>query len=364
MIGERLRLARLSARLSLRVLSDRIQNRVSPQAISKYERNEITPSSGVLAELSVALNVSADYLTGNPRIVLQSIDFRTKTITSKREQKHVSALVSHMLERYLAIEEMLGLPSVKWDVPRWAPYPVVSDVSEVERAANALRQDWGLGLSPIPNVAELLEDRGVKVFFHQPLDLDGLTAHVRLDGMPDAYVIVVNDSDWGERQRFTIAHEIGHMVLDVSQGIDMEKAANRFAGAFLMPEDVLWTKLGKRRSSIGWDELIDLKQVCGASFQAITYRCKDLGIISPTLMGQMFEKFADYGWRSHPYREAFARQSERSGRFARLCRRALWERALSTSRAAELLEVAECDLHQQMRNNPLITELTDDDERM
>lgn len=362
MLGERLRLARQSARLSLRGLSDRIENRVSPQAISKYERNENTPSPGVLSEMAAALNVSVDYLTGDPQIVLQSIDFRTKKITSKREEKHVSALVSHMLERYLAIEEMLDLPSMNWDVPRWAPYPVVNNLAEVERAANALRQDWGLGLSPIPNIAELLEDRGVKVFFHEPLDLDGVTVHAGLDGMPDAYVIVINNSHWGERQRFTIAHELGHMILDVSFGLDAEKAADRFAGAFLMPEGILWAKLGRRRSSIGWDELIDLKQACGASFQAITYRCKDLGIISPTLMGQMFDKFTEYGWRSPPYKEAFAMQSERSDRFERLCRRALWERALSISRAAELLEVSECDLNNQwMRNDPLTTVPTDKD---
>lgn len=362
MLGERLRIARLSARLSLRGLSDRIENKVSPQAISKYERNENTPSSGVLSELAAALNVSVDYLTADPQIVLQSIDFRTKKMTSKREERHISALVSHMLERYLAIEEMLDLPSMNWDAPRWAPYPVVSDLSEVERAANALRQDWGLGLSPIPNIAELLEDRGVKVFFHEPLDLDGVTVQAGLDSMPDAYVIVVNSSDWGERQRFTMAHELGHMLLDVSLSLDVEKASNRFAGAFLIPEEILWAKLGKWRSSIGWDELIDLKQVYGASFQAITYRCKDLGIISPTLMGQMFERFSDYGWRRPPYQEAFAieKDRERSERFVRLCARALRERALSESRAAELLEESICDLNQRIRNNPLNMEPTEE----
>ena len=260
MLGERLRLARSAARLSLQGLSDRIEKRVSPQAISKYERNENSPSTDVLSQLATALNVSVEYLTGGPGIRLRSVDFRTKKITSRREEKHVGALLIHMLERYLEIEELLRLPSVQWDVPRWVPYPVVSDVLEAERAATALRQDWGLGISPIPNMAELLEERGVKIFFQKDLGLDGVTAHVGLDGMSDAYVIVVNDSDtWGERQRFTIAHEIGHMVLEVSPGINAEKAADRFAGAFLLPEEVLWAKLGKRRSYIDRYELIDLK---------------------------------------------------------------------------------------------------------
>ena len=361
MTGERLRLARSAARLSLQGLSDRIEKRVSPQAISKYERNENSPSADVLSELATALNVSVEYLTGGSGIRLRSVDFRTKKITSRREEKHVGALLIHMLERYLEIEDLLRLPSVQWNVPRWAPYPVVSDVLEAERAATAMRQDWGLGTSPIPNMAELLEERGVKIFFQKDLGLDGVTAHVGIDGMSDAYVIVVNDSEitWGERQRFTIAHEIGHMVLDVSPGINTEKAADRFAGAFLLPEEVLWAKLGKRRSSIRWDELVDLKMVYGASFQAITYRCKDLGIISPALMGQMFEKFTELGWRDPPYEEDRAMPSERSERFERLCLRALAEKALSPSQASKLLEVSVCDLYRRMRQDPLTMEPTE-----
>ena len=99
----------------------------------------------------------------------------------------------------------------------------------------------------------------------------------------------------------------------------------------------------------------------GASFQAITYRCKDLGIISPALMGQMFDEFTELGWRDPPYEEEFAMPSERSERFERLCLRALAEKALSPSQASELLEVSVCDLHRRMRQDPQTMELTEEE---
>lgn len=346
MIGNRLKLARSATGLSLRALSDRIDNRVTAQAIGKYERDESMPSSGVLIALADALNVSVNYLVGDPAMSLLSVDFRSKKVKSRREEHRISALVLQMLERYLAIEEILGLPSVNWDKPRSAPYPVINDLLEADRAANMLRNDWELGLNSIPNMAELMEERGVKVLF-RPLEdgMGGFTAHVQRENGEDFPVIVVNADHGGERQRFTIAHEIGHLTMDVSTGIDEEKAAHRFAGAFLMPEEVMWSEIGKHRTALGWAELFKLKLMLGVSVQAITYRCKDLGIISQTLMGKMFDLFKELGWRSPPYEEEHPMPGETSGRFERLCYRALAEGAISESKASELLEISVYDLN-------------------
>ena len=350
MIGNRLKLARSATGLSLRGLSDHIGNRVTAQAIGKYERDKAMPRSGVLIALADALNVSVEYLTGDPGMTLQSVDFRTKKVASRREEDSIRAMVLDTLERYLAIEEILGLPSVQWDKPRSAPYPIRNDLLEVDRAASALRYDWNLGVDPIPNVVELMEDRGVKILFRSLSNADGLTAHVQRDGMLDAHVIVVNQDTGGERQRFTIAHEIGHLVLTVPPHMGDEKAANRFAGAFLMPEEVIWAEIGKHRSTIGWAELFRLKLVFGVSVQAITYRCRDLGVISAALMGRMFDTFTELGWRSPPYKEPFAMKGERSGRFERLCFRAFAEGAISESKVSELLEMSVYDLNRQMED--------------
>ncbi|MCY4529103.1 MAG: XRE family transcriptional regulator, partial [Chloroflexi bacterium] len=214
MIGRRLKLARTAAGLSLRGLEDAIGNLVTAQAIGKYERNESMPGSGVLIALADALSVSVDYLVGDEEMVLEAVDFRKKASASKRDEAQVEAQVLRMLEGYLQVEELLGLPSVEWDKPRDAPYPVVNDLGEADRGARALRDHWGLGIEPIPDLVEVLEGRGVKVLSVALADsIDGLTARVRRSRGSALPVIVVNSTHWVERQRFTIAHELGHMVL-------------------------------------------------------------------------------------------------------------------------------------------------------
>lgn len=339
MIGVRLKLARTASGLSLRGLAAAIGHRVTAQAIGKYERNEAMPGSGVLIALADALYTSVDYLLGDPDLVLEDLKFRKNAFTSKRAEAQAEATVLAHLERYLAVEDILQLPSARWDAPRDAPYPVPHDPIEADRAADALRHHWGLGHEPISNLVELLEGRGVKIFALPLGSLGGLAAQARRTRLPPVPFVVVNTGDWGERQRFTIAHELGHIVLDVSPNLDAERVAHRFAGALLMPAKALWLEVGKHRSAIPLGELLALKRVFGVSIQALTHRCRDLEIINQTTYRALFNEFDRLGWRTHPYKEYGAMVGERPNRFNRLCLRALAEGAINQSKASELLEI-------------------------
>jgi Zn-dependent peptidase ImmA (M78 family) len=349
MIGNRLKLARAAAGLSLRDLAVRIENRVSAQQIGKYERNEDVPGSAVLIALSHALGVSLDYLVGDQEMVLEGVEFRKKQITSKKEQAQIKAKALHLIERYLMVEEILGLPSAEWDRPRAAPFPV-RHIEDADRAAEHLRKHWNLGIDPIPNLVELFEERGIKVLVvDSEENIDGMAAMVRRSRGEPVRVIVVRNGVHGDRQRFNLAHELGHMVMNV-QGDDKfrEKAAHRFAGAFLMPAEALWSNVGKHRSSIGWSELFALKQLFGASIQAITYRCADLGIFPSSLSQGLFRTFSRLGFRTAPNYEPNRLPAEKPGRFDRLCYRALAEGAISEPKAAELLNITARELNRRM----------------
>jgi Zn-dependent peptidase ImmA (M78 family) len=349
MIGQRLKLARAASGLSLRDLEGKLDNRVSAQALSKYERDEMMPSSPVLLGLARALDVSEEYLLGEQDLALDGVEFRKKADMSAKEEARVEARVLQLLERYLMVEEILGMP-LEWDEPREAPYPVTQNVAEADRAAHILREHWGLGLDPIPNFVELLESRGIKVLSIDAEKVDGLTARVRRNKGDALPVVVINEKDWSERKRFNMAHELGHMVLEVDPSLDSEKAAHRFAGSFLMPAESMWNEVGKRRTHISLAELIRLKEIFGASCQAITYRCKDLGIISQTLFAELFAMFKEKGWRTNPYEEAGAMPpgKESPRRLERLCYRALAEGAISEAKAAELLGVSTRELNRRL----------------
>jgi len=338
MIGQRLRIARAASGLSLRDLEAAIGNLVTAQAIGKYERNQDMPSSRVLSALAKALRVSEDHLLSTDEMVLDGVEFRKKAITSKREEAFVEGQTLHLLERYLTLEDALKLASVEWDRPVEAPYPI-TQVADAENAARAIRTHWKLGIDPIPRLAELLEERGIKVLSIDLSDIDGLTARVRRKKGPALPVIVIKETEWSERKRFTLAHELGHMLMEVREGVNAEKAANRFAGAFLMPAEALWREIGKKRTMISMGELLRLKELFGASFQAITYRCHDLGIINDAAYRRLFQIFNERGWRKWPFEEpgALDPSCERPRRMERLCMRALAEGLISESKAAEIL---------------------------
>lgn len=345
MIGHRLKIARAASGMSLRALAEAMGGVVSAQAIGKYERDEDMPGSKALLALAGALGVAVDYLLSEDELALEGVDFRKKAGSTAREEATLEARTIHMLERYLALEDLLQLRSVDWEQPRSAPHPV-ADLRDAEDAARSVREDWGLGNDPIPNLAELLEERGVKVMSLDLDDIDGLAARVRRRGRDAARVIVIKRSSWSERKRFNLAHELGHMVMNIVGRLDEEKAAHRFAGAFLVPADVLRTEVGANRSNLSLGELVALKERFGVSVQALTYRCKDLGIINQSAFSKLFDVFQDRGWRTFPFEEpaTIKPEVEEPRRFERLCYRALAEGVIGESRAAELLDISAREL--------------------
>jgi Zn-dependent peptidase ImmA (M78 family)/DNA-binding XRE family transcriptional regulator len=346
-IGQRLKLARAAAGLSLRELSERVDNLVTAQALNKYEHDEMMPGSTMLIALARALSVSVSYLMASPEVVLEAVEFRRAEFGA-REQARLEARVVDALQRYLTIEDILNVSSVDWDRPRGAPFPV-AELPDADNAARSLRADWQLGIEPLPNFAEFLEEKGIKVLVERmPPQVDGLMCRVAWRGHGNVPVIVINDHPWvsGERERFTLAHELGHLVLQCAEGVSAEKAANRFAGAFLMPAEVLWAEVGKQREALSIGELVELKRVFGVSLQMLVHRCRDLRIINESLYGELFRQFKEKGWRDPPYQEPAPVEVESPRRFRRLCLRAVGQKVISESRAAELLNRSVHELDQ------------------
>ncbi len=334
MIGARLKLARAAAGLSLRDLEERLEGLVTAQAIGKYERDEMMPSSTVLIALARALGVTEEYLLNSAAVELFSVEFRKKKLTSAREAAQVRARILSEVERYLDIEQILVIPVAKAS-PLTKRYPV-RNLDDVELAAEQFRKRWNLGDDPIPNLCEFLEEKGIKVCaVPLPQSVSGVQAMVKAADGDDIPVIVVNAEHPGERQRFTLAHELGHLCLDIGRGLDAERACHRFAGALLVSRAILLKEVGATRRAISPRELFQLKQLFGVSAQAIAYRCKDLGIINQRTLSSIFKLFNAKRWRTN---EPLPVPSERPSRFERLCIRALAEDVISEAKASELLQ--------------------------
>jgi Zn-dependent peptidase ImmA (M78 family) len=345
MVGDRIRLGRRKAGLSLRDLERELGGKLTAQAIGKYERGESAPSTNVLSELARALGVSVSYLHDAQGVELAAVEFRTKANTTGRERAHVQTAVLDWIERYLEIELILELDSSQWQCPVKEPAKLRS-IEDAEALADNVRQEWALGLDPIPNMTELLEEKGLKVLtIDLPQRVSGFTCLVkRQKGQPELPVIVVNNAFSLERRRLTLGHELAHrlFVPNCLSDKDEEKAATVFASAFLMPRQHLQTEVGKQRHALGYKELIDLKHRYRVSGAALLMRLRQLGVISDATLVYAFQSIART-WRTQEPEELEAPEErgkrENALRFERLCYRALAEGLISLTKAAELLRV-------------------------
>jgi len=341
MFGDRLKLARTRSGYSLRGLSAALDGEVTAQAIGKYERGEMMPSSGVLMRLTKALGVSMEYLLSDQVAELEAVEFRKRAGTSAGDRARIEAEVIDELQRYLAVEEVLELDSAAWHEPdckdRW-----VGLEDEGEILADDLRRDWELGIDPIPNMTALLEDRGIKALLMPlPDGVSGLTCLVRRPRHKSRLpVIVVNRNFTLERRRLTFAHELAHRLIDDASPVDHEKTSTVFAGAFLVPRAHLIREIGEQRKALGYTELIHLKRMYRVSAAALLMRLKQVAVIDEAAVTYAFQTFAR-GWRSaepSPLEESGEEgRHEIPRRFERLCYRALAEGLISPGKASELL---------------------------
>lgn len=334
MIGERIKQARKATGLSLRTLADRAG--VSAMAISKYETGKSTPSSGVLLSLAKALGVRTEYFFRPVKVELHEVEYRKHSRLPKKALNKIEGDITEQIERFIELEQLLPNGPVQPFVLPQTLSPNISTLDEIENLVTALREAWNLGVDPIPVLTDMLEERGVKVFQSDaiPGDFDGMAAKV--DGIP---VIVVSSNAPGDRQRFTLAHELGHLILHgrLAEGLDDEAASNRFAGAFLAPAPEVRKELGDRRTWLEPQELAVLKKAYGLSMQAWMHRAKDLGILPETHYVEMRKYFSKQDWSKTEPGEAYPK--ERPQLFEQLVFRALAQDLISESKAAELLRL-------------------------
>jgi Zn-dependent peptidase ImmA (M78 family)/DNA-binding XRE family transcriptional regulator len=332
--GARLKLARKMAGMSLQDLSDALANKVTKQALSKYEQGEMNPTSAVLLAISQALKLKPDYFLRKKSLEFGDIQFRKRAALSKKEEEAIVEKVRDYVERYMELEEILNV-QMSFENPLQGF--TISVKADLELAAIKLRKDWDLGDKPIANIVEMLELKGIKVVLIDDADgLDGLAVFTST-GIP---IIVVNKLDKSiERIRFTIIHELAHLLLNLSVLRDEhrqeEEWCHFFASCFLLPSHMLRRMIGGgKRSYIYINEIISIKEYFGISIRAIVHRLRALEVITDTYYNRWIVYMSKtYGSKSEPGQ--YKGREEAKG-FDLLIARGLSEGIISLSKAASL----------------------------
>lgn len=331
--SERFKSARLMKGFSLQDLADALDNQLSRQALHRYEKGEVIPDNNKINLLSKVLNVNPDYFFRSTKVELGEIEFRKLSNMPQKEASIIKEITKEKLSRYLELEEILGLPIEFEDYLK--DFEIVTTYEQVNRAAELLREKWGLGKGPIFNIVELLEDKNIKVVdLRVNDDFDGLQTHVN-DTIP-VVAYNANKINKPDRIRFTLLHEMAHLFLKFGNITDRQKETlcHQFAGAMLLPEVAIKAELGEHRNKLSSLELANIKKQYGISMQAIIMRAKDCGIINENYTKQLFFFFKQMNWRvDEPYDYEGV---EQSNRFEQLLFRALIEDQISMSKAASL----------------------------
>lgn len=341
--GIRLHSARKMAGMSMDALALKAGAVVSKQAISKYEKGLINPGSEVLLALAATLNVKADYFFRSSKVTITGLEFRKRSRLTKKAEEQIKYQAIDFLQKYLELENILNIEP-GFDNP--ISNNRIKDHDDIERATLEIREKWKLGDGPVPHLIELLEDKGFKVFEVADFEhFDGLSGFV--SGMEIPVIAVFKGIDLA-RKRFTVAHELAHLLLDFSEVEEKstEKLCHAFAGALLLPAKVMREDLGEHRNQITEWELKKLKGVFGISMQAIMARALRLGIISENMYRLFCIRANKKGWRKNEPGKYEGK--EVANRFKQLVYHTAAEQIISFSKAAEFLNKSLAEFDQEI----------------
>jgi Zn-dependent peptidase ImmA (M78 family) len=165
----------------------------------------------------------------------------------------------------------------------------VEQYGSPEKIASTVRSHWGVPSGPIKNLTRVAERAGVIVGTSAfgGASVSGATFRVP--------IVLLNELYPADRMRFTLAHELGHLVMHRFPTPDMESEANQFASAILMPENEIRAAFRGRKITL--EVLAALKLEWKVAMQALLMRVSALGLIEPNQSRYLWQKISARGWK-------------------------------------------------------------------
>ena len=366
--ARRLRVARLMCGLSQAELVAKMKElaedfpalykSVSTTAVERYENAVMFPeNSSILVTLAEALNTNVDNLTRQFTIRIdKDFSFRKKSKLGKKRIDVVKMKVQQCIEKYVEIENITG------DEPKFDAFfnnIVVKKAEDARLVANELRKKWNLGDGPISQPMVMLEEHGVKVIEveEDPELFDGTSTIV--EGLP---VVVLNKCESfrpeskhtfsPERRNLTLFHELGHQIMNIPDDVsdkEKENLCNVFANEMLIPSKTFLNIFGNKRQAITIVELKDVQLNYGISARALMMKAHQLGVINKSRYVGFCIKMNDpANERLRKTLDGSSMPAEHTSRYERLVFRALSSETITTSKAAEMLDISVSELRDKL----------------
>lgn len=285
-IGDVILTARRAAGLTQEELAERLG--ITQAALSRYENDLREPDDEIVERLSQVLDVSPEFLTHPFQLtgaIAADAHMRRQKTTKVTDWKTAESKLNLYRMRTAFLLRRVPMNPTN-HIPTFDP----DDTSPAD-AARLVRAQWRMPIGPVRNLTRWIESAGVIV-------IEEHLGTRRIDGLSqwasDYPVVMVNADLPTDRKRWTLAHELGHLVLHSNYiDPDVEDQANEFAAEFLMPRHVIESDL----RDLAPARLIALKRVWGVSMAAIFEHAYRIGKATPADRAKFYRMLNSRGWR-------------------------------------------------------------------
>ena len=263
---------------------------VSQAKISKYEAGFLRVSDNDVAAFSLALDFPPEFFFQTDKVYgfgsscfYHRKRMRMPVTELRKLQARLNIFRFHVTRLMRGVEIETQNQFIRLDV---------DEHGGPEEVARALRSAWNLPMGPVASVVDAVEAAGA-IVYAMPLGTHQIDAISQVaPGCPP--LIFVNSDSPGDRLRFTLMHEVGHIVMHQLPSDDMESQADRFAAEFLLPSAELKGALRQLRLQ----QLPPLKTQWKVSMAALIKRAYDLKQISERQYRSLFTEMSVQGWRT------------------------------------------------------------------
>jgi len=249
----------------------------------RWENDVFGISEDVIEKLAKTLHYPESFFYQKGEVLPLSLSYRKRNVVAA---KLISQIEANINISRLNIEQLLD--AIRYEDIK-LPILDVNKYGTPQECAKQLRKLWKLDKGAINNLSEVLEKHHILL-----VSLDFNTERVdgrctmALDKFP---IIVTNKSLLGDRQRFTLAYELGHLVMHLytspAYDRDLSHEANLFAAELLMPEKEIYKDL----EDLSLPKLGELKRKWKVSMQSLVYRASDLEILTDNQKRYLIQQF-------------------------------------------------------------------------
>ena len=269
-----------------------------PQArLSRYENAASVPPDDFLEQAALVYELPKSFFYQEDRVIGGPVSvhpmWRKKQSVTTRELDEIIAELNiriiHIRRMLEAVELAPESTIPKLDIDEYDKDEANEYDEEIEDFAAKVRAHWLIPSGPIKDLTSIIERAGA-IIIHSPLSgssVSGVTMSV--PGLLP--VIILNNEQPSDRARFTLAHELAHLVIHRFPNKDMEKQANTFASALLMPANEIRDAISGR---VDLKRLAALKPEWKVSMQALLYRAQSLGLVERTQASYLWRQFNFY----------------------------------------------------------------------